>query len=277
MAWGDASGRFCGRFFGRYQRGLDSPRQRPVRHRRVVWPTAQQRGWPGIATVATNGTSACSRGLGRAGPLRRPIASERRPDPRAEYGGNSLGRNKWSDIDWENSQFTVRQAKLEHHPGRATRVVPIFAALRPHLERAFRERKPGAVYVLPRARSTGTLSTHAKRLVAKAGVAVWPKMFVNLRGSRSDDLDRNPEIKDKAIDAWIGNSEKIRRRHYHGVRPEDWAAATGTPTTYPAPSAAVSSVQEPSTLHEAREKALDFPETAENQYPRQGSNLRPRL
>jgi len=41
---------------------------------------------------------------------------------------------------------------------------------------------------------------------------VWPKIFVNLRGSRSDDLDRNPDIKHKAIDSWIGNSEKIRRR-----------------------------------------------------------------
>jgi len=64
--------------------------------------------------------------------------------------------------------------------------------------------------------------------------SIWPKIFVNLRGSRSDDLDRNPDINDKAINSWIGNSEKIRREHYHGVRPEDWAAATRTQTTYPA-------------------------------------------
>jgi len=275
MAWGDASGRFFGRLFGRYQRGLDSPRQRPVRHRRVVGPTAQQRGWPGIATVATNGTSACSRGVGRAGPLRRPIASERRPDPRAEYGGNSLGRDKWSDIDWENSRFTVRQAKLEHHPGRATRVVPIFAALRPHLEQAYRERKPGAVYVLPRARSTGTLSTHAKRLVAKAGIEVWPKLFVNMPGSCSDDLER-AGVNEKAVSAWTGNLKRIRDRHYHAVRDEDWAAATGVSkkaTHIPARSPAVSGNQEPSTLHESREKSLDVPKDAENEYPRQGSNL----
>ena len=275
MAWGDASGRFCGRFFGRYQRGLDSPRQRPVRHRRFVGPTAQQRGWPGIATVATNGTSACSRGLGRAGPLRRPIASERRPDPRAEYGGNSLGRDKWSDIDWENSRFTVRQAKLEHHPGRATRVVPIFAALRPHLEQAYRERKPGAVYVLPRARSTGTLSTHAKRLVAKAGIEVWPKLVVNLRGRCSDDLER-AGVNEKAVSAWTGNSKRIRDRHYHAVRDEDWAAATGVPkkpAPIPAPSGPISSHQEPSDLHQTREKSLDVPKTAKIKYPRQGSNL----
>jgi integrase len=199
------------------------------------------------------------------------------------YGGvrfpSEVEDLKWSDIDWENSRFSVHEKKVEHHPGRGVRVVPIFSELRPHLERAFRERPPGAIYVVPRARGGRNLGTHAKRLVAKAGVAVWPKMFVNLRGSRSDDLDRNPEIKDKAIDAWIGNSEKIRRRHYHGVRPEDWAAATGAPTTYPSPypspAAAVSGHQEPSTLHESREKSLDVVKDAENQYPRQGSNLRP--
>ena len=201
------------------------------------------------------------------------------------YGGvrfpSEVEDLKWSDIDWENSRFSVHEKKVEHHSGRGVRVVPIFGELRPHLERAFRERLPGAIYVVPRAHGGRNLRTHAIRLVVKAGVEVWPKIFVNLRGSRSDDLDRNPDVSGKAIDSWIGNSEKIRRKHYHGVRPEDWAAATGTPTTYPSHypshSAAVSSVQEPSTLHEAREKALDVPENAENQYPRQGSNLRPRL
>ncbi|MFM8531549.1 MAG: tyrosine-type recombinase/integrase, partial [Ilumatobacteraceae bacterium] len=56
---------------------------------------------------------------------------------------------RWSDIDWSESRFTVHEKKVEHHPGRGRRVVPIFEALRPHLERAFRERAPGAVYVVP--------------------------------------------------------------------------------------------------------------------------------
>ena len=195
------------------------------------------------------------------------------------YGGTRFPSEvedlKWSDIDWEKSVFTVHEKKVEHHPGRGIRVVPIFSELRPHLERAFRERSPGAVYVVPRARGGRNLGTHAKRLVAKAGVEVWPKMFVNLRGSRSDDLDRNPEITEKAIDVWIGNSERIRRRHYHGVRPEDWAAATGKAAQIPARPASFRSVQEPSALHESREKSLDVVKDAENQYPRQGSNLRP--
>jgi integrase len=184
---------------------------------------------------------------------------------------------KWSDIDWENSRFTVRQRKLEHHPGRATRVVPIFAALRPHLERAFKERKPDAVYVLPRARWTGELSTHAKRLLKKAGVIPWPRLFNNMRGSCSDDLQR-AGVSEKAVSAWIGNTPKIRERHYHAVRDEDWAAATGGPkqaAQIPAQSGAVSSHQEPSAPRQTRKKPLHVLKTEKTEYPRQGSNLQP--
>ena len=114
----------------------------------------------------------------------------------------------------------MRQRKLEHHPGRSIRVVPIFAEIGPHLER---------------------------------------------RG-----------VSEKAINAWIGNTTRLRSKHYHAVRAEDWAAVTGVagnPAPIPAPSAAVTGHQEPSTLHEAREKTLDVQKTLENQYPRQGSNL----
>ena len=178
---------------------------------------------------------------------------------------------KWSDVDWENSRFTVHERKVEHHPGRGVRVVPIFSDLRPHLERAFRERAPGAVYVVPRTRH-GNLGTQAKRIVEKAGVKLWPKLFVNMRGSCSDDLERRG-IAEKAINAWIGNTARMRHRHYHSVRPEDWDVVTRNPAPNPAPSTPISGLPEPSTLHHAREKSLDVAKDTETQYPRQGSNL----
>ena len=181
---------------------------------------------------------------------------------------------KWEDVDWANSRFTVHEKKVEHHPGRGRRVVPIFEALRPHLERAYRERAPGAVYVVPRARGGQNLGTQAKRIIEKAGVKPWPKLFVNMRGSCSDDLERRA-IPEKAINAWIGNTARMRQRHYHSVRPEDWAAVTGKAAQIPARPASFSSVQEPSALHQSSEKSLDVVNDAENQYPRQGSNLRP--
>ncbi len=98
-----------------------------------------------------------------------------------------------------------------------------------------------------------------------------------MRGSCSDDLERQG-FAEKAIDTWIGNTARLRRKYYHGVRPEDWAAVTsvaGNPAPIPAPPMPVSGHQEPSTLHDAREKSLDVAKDAENKYPRQGSNLRP--
>jgi integrase len=192
------------------------------------------------------------------------------------YGGlrfpSEVEGLRWSDVDWAESRFTVHEKKVEHHPGRGRRVVPIFEVLRPHLERAYRERAPGAVYVVPRARGGANLGTHAKRLVAKAGVEAWPKLFVNLRGSCSDDLERRG-VAEKAINAWIGNSARMRHRHYHSVRPEDWEAVTGKAAQIPAHATPVRGHQEPSTLHYASEKSLDVVKDAENQYPRQGSNL----
>ena len=102
-----------------------------------------------------------------------------------------------------------------------------------------------------------------------------------MRGSCSDDLERRG-IPEKAINAWIGNTARLRSKHYHAVRAEDWAAVTGVagiPAPIQAPSAAVSGHQERSTLHDSREKRLQSLEDAknqqdaENQYPRQGSNL----
>jgi hypothetical protein len=47
-----------------------------------------------------------------------------------------------------------------------------------------------------------------------------------MRGSCSDDLERRG-IPEKAINAWIGNTARLRSKHYHAVRAEDWAAVTG--------------------------------------------------
>ncbi|MFM7184164.1 MAG: hypothetical protein ACKO4Z_05255 [Planctomycetota bacterium] len=77
----------------------------------------------------------------------------------------------------------------------------------------------------------------------------------------------------EAINARIGNSARMRRRHYHSVRPEDWAAVIGKAAHIPAHATPVSGHQEPSTFHDAREKSLEFVKDAETPYPRQGSVL----
>jgi integrase len=195
----------------------------------------------------------------------------------ARYGGarvpSEISKMRFSDIDWERNRFTIYSSKTEHHVGRRFRVVPIFPALRPYLERACREREPAQEFVVPRAQGEPNLGTEATRIIKKAGIEPWEKTFVNLRGSCSDELER--EYPAHVVDAWMGNSSRVRRRHYLKVTDADFERATGYPVQNPVPPAAVSGHQEPSTLHEAREKSLDVPKDAKSDYPRQGSNLRP--
>ena len=184
---------------------------------------------------------------------------------------------KWTDIDWVKNVVTIREKKVEHHPGRGIRVVPIFPELRPHLELAYRERPAGAVYAVPQARDGANLRTQAVRIIAAAGVTRWKKLFTNLRVSRLNELVRDRRFASHVIDAWVGNSEKVRRDHYLLVTDADYQAAVSgageIPAQIPAHSPLISSHQEPSTLHDSREKRLHSLEDAENQYPRQGSNL----
>ncbi len=197
----------------------------------------------------------------------------------ARYEGlripSELANLRWADIDWERSRITVHSPKVEHHVGRKYRVVPIFPEIRPYLEQADREREPEQEFVVPRAHGGPNLGTEAKRIIAKAGVEAWEKTFVNLRGSCADELER--EYPAHVVDAWMGNSARVRRRHYLKVTDADFEKAAGYPAHYPAHSAAVSGHQEPSSLHRAREKSLDVQKNAEIDYPRQGSNLRPWL
>ena len=44
---------------------------------------------------------------------------------------------QWQDIDWQRSRMTVHSPKTEHHEGHESRVMPIFAELRPYLEDVF--------------------------------------------------------------------------------------------------------------------------------------------
>jgi integrase len=181
---------------------------------------------------------------------------------------------RWEDIDWEHDRFTVHEPKVEHHPGRGRRTIPIFPELRPHLERAYRERQPGQEFVVPMARHATNLSTEARRIIKRAGVPQWQKTFVNLRASRSDELDR--AFPPHVVDRWMGHSGKVRRAHYLMVTEQDFANASSQipeKAQKAARAAHVRGHQQPSDASETREKQRGGQEEEVPEYPRQGSNL----
>lgn len=132
---------------------------------------------------------------------------------------------KWQDIDWERNRFRVRSPKTEGHDGGHERFVPIFPELKPHLLAAFElaQPGPGSELVITRYRQNSNLRTQMTRILKRAGLKVWPRLFHNLRSSRQTELAERHPI--HVVCAWLGNSPIIAQNHYLQVRESDFADA----------------------------------------------------
>ena len=162
----------------------------------------------------------------------------------ARFGGlrvpSEIEALQWQDIDWANGRLVVWSRKTEHHAGGESRTVPIFAELRPYLEAAFDSAADGDIYVIERHRqSAKNWRTHACRLIRRAGLAPWPKLFVNLRVSRATELaERFPA---HVATAWMGHTQQIAEQHYWTTTQEhfDRAATESTAVQNPVQQPAV--------------------------------------
>lgn len=120
---------------------------------------------------------------------------------------------RWEDVDWERGTLQVHSPKTEHHEGHAVRVVPMFPELRPLLLDAFEAAPEGAEYAITRYRdATQNVGTHFRRIIKRAGVKPWPRLWQNLRASRESELMRDYDLSTAC--AWIGNSPAVAARHY---------------------------------------------------------------
>jgi len=135
---------------------------------------------------------------------------------------------RWGDIDWERGRMTVHSPKTEHHVGHASRVVPIFPELRPHLDEAFALAPDRAEFVITRYRDRNSnLRTQLTKIIQRAGLNPWPKLFHNLRSTRQTELEER--FPSHVVCAWIGNSRAVATKHYLQVTDEHFekAAAPG--------------------------------------------------
>ena len=103
-------------------------------------------------------------------------------------------------------------------------MLPIFPELYPYLQDAFDQAEPGETHLITRYRNTNAnLRTQLLRIIKKAGLNPWPKLFVNLRSSRETELvERFPM---HVVTSWLGNSPDIARRHYLQTTDEHFARA----------------------------------------------------
>jgi integrase len=127
----------------------------------------------------------------------------------------------WGDVDWERGRLSVPSPKTEHL-GKPHRVIPLFPLLRPHVEAAFEQAPDGTVYVFPdewRARGGGAdgwaganLRTTFAKIVRRAGVEPWPRLWHSLRASCESDLAQSFPL--ATVTKWLGNTPSVALRHY---------------------------------------------------------------
>ena len=131
---------------------------------------------------------------------------------------------RWGDIDWDRGRMAVKSPKTEHHAGGESRIVPLFPELRPYLEECFDLAEPGEEFVVTRYRdATSNLRTQLRRIIEKAGLKPWPKLFVNLRSTRETELAEDFPI--HVVCAWIGNSQAVAAKHYLQTTDEHYERA----------------------------------------------------
>ncbi|ODA33129.1 tyrosine-type recombinase/integrase [Planctopirus hydrillae] len=144
----------------------------------------------------------------------------------ARFGGLRIPSEavglRWSDIDWERDRIRISSPKTEHHVGHESREIPLFPELLPPLMERQELAEDGTEFVFERLRrdaaksDTGwksvNLRTQFTRIIRKAGLTPWPRLWVNLRASCSTELaERFPG---HVVAGWLGHSETIAVDHY---------------------------------------------------------------
>ena len=135
-----------------------------------------------------------------SGPLRRRADAQRNAS--AQMVGHRLG--------WKSNDDSITEDRASEQAVPRGAVVPGIAALP---EAAFDEAPEGTLHVVSRYReNTQNLRTQFMRILKRAGIKPWERLFHNLRASRQTELaDQFPL---HVVTDWIGNSPDIADRHY---------------------------------------------------------------
>jgi integrase len=195
---------------------------------------------------------------------------------------------KWADVNWDG-RILVRSPKTEHHEGKGTRIIPLFPELRPYLSKVFEDAEPGTEFVINRYRdSNANLRTQFERIIHRAGLEPWEKLFQNLRATRQTELAETWPI--HVVCRWLGNSRAVAQEHYLQVTDDHFARALQEPAAPPvnaanaAPGSAaqnqaqcppVSSQSEPQTPKTAESQAKALSGVADSERPTAVASVTP--
>ena len=178
--------------------------------------------------------------LGRDTPLRSVTAADAArvpdacPDDRwrlifslARWGGlrvpSELTPLTWGDVDWDAGKLRVTSPKTAHHPGKGERVIPLFPELRASLEPLRDPAAPPSAPLLTGGLTAPHLRRDFLKVLGRAGLDPWPKLFHNLRASRQTELSATFPV--HVVCDWIGNTAAVAAEHYLTTTAEDFERA----------------------------------------------------
>lgn len=165
----------------------------------------------------------------------------------ARFGGlrtpSETFKLTWDDIDWARGRMLVHSPKTERHAGGAERWVPIFPEIRPLLDEAWHAADEGNKFVIHRYHNQVSLRTRFRKIIKRAGLTPWQKLFHNLRSTRQTELAAIHPL--HVVCAWLGNKAAIAAEHYLQVTDADFDAASGSA---PGAASALQACDSPSQL-----------------------------
>ncbi len=126
---------------------------------------------------------------------------------------------KWEHVEWDLERIRIVQAKT------VARLCPLFhryvlrelKALRKSLDRDGNETE--MVFGRWDLHSKSNLRTGLNRMIARAGLAPWPRVFHNQRASRCTELLNDKGLSAKEVATYMGNSPAVIMEHYEVMRP----------------------------------------------------------
>ncbi len=128
----------------------------------------------------------------------------------------------WADVDFERNRIRIRSIKTDGH-GKSTRFIPLFPELRRHVMEMFDAAEPGEEFVLPSVRKLSNPNTQLRRIVERAGLTPWPRIWHNMRATRQTELAAEYPL--HTVCSWMGNTSAVAAGHYLQVTDADFERA----------------------------------------------------
>ena len=141
----------------------------------------------------------------------------------ARYAGlripSESHRLTWADVDFERGRLTVHSPKTEHHAGHEQRILPITPKLMRLLQDRFDECEDGEERLVAIGGKGGGMTRPATRIVRKASVEPWARLWQTLR--QSCEKEWAMTFPQYAVSKWIGHSITVSGRHYANDVPDE--------------------------------------------------------